>query len=166
VVAAKWHASEVSRYAEVSAVPFVLVRSLICQGMSAFIGGDFAAAESQFRRALETARLGGAGLDYEARVLALLTETYVRAGDSARAVHTFAEATETARRRTDRYSECHAAIAGAMALVTGGRRDTLREAAQLLGRADELIVITGAVVFRPLLEQAQLLVDTGKLTWS
>jgi adenylate cyclase len=166
VVAAKWHASEVARYARQSAVPFVLVKSLICQGMSAFIGGDFPAAESVFRAALATARQGGAGLDYEARLLALLTETYVRAGEAERAVHTLTEATEAALRRTDRFSECHAAVAGAMALASSGRTDRLRKAAELLGRADELIAITGAVIFQPLLEQARLLVDTGKRSWS
>jgi class 3 adenylate cyclase/tetratricopeptide (TPR) repeat protein len=163
---AKSHAAEVARYAEQSAVPFVFVKAFLCQGMSASADGDFDAAERHLLNGLKTARQGRAGLDYEARLLALLTEAYVRAGDNERGVHTAAEAMETAHRRTDRYAECHAAIVGAMALAALGRTEKLGEAVELLGLAAGLIDLTGAVIFRPMLERARLLVDTGQLLWS
>jgi hypothetical protein len=163
---AKWHAAEVVRYARQSAVPFVSVKALLCEAIAASADNDLNSAEQHCRSALATAREGGAGLDYEARLLALLTDTYVRAGDSERAVQTAVEAMETARRRTDRYAECHAVIAGAMAYATYGWPERATEATELLDRADQLIVLTGAAVLRPMRERAQLLVDTGQLSWS
>jgi len=163
---AKWHAAEVVRYAEQSAIPFVLVSALHCQGLSMAAEGDLGTTEQHFLVALEMARQRGAGLDKEARLLAQLAETHLRAGEAVRAGNTAADAIVIARRRTDRYAECHAAIVGGMALAVGGRIDGPGEAAELLGEADKLVALTGAAVFRSLLERAQLLVDTGKLLWS
>ena len=159
--AAKWHAAEVARYAEQSAVPYLSVVVLLCKGLAACSGGDFAVAEGHFLAALATAREGRVALDFEARLLALLAETYLRAGDKAHALPTAAEALATARRRTDRYAECQAAIIEVMALAVCDQTERLSEAAELLGRADQLIELTGAAVFRPMLERARLLVDTG-----
>jgi tetratricopeptide (TPR) repeat protein len=163
---AKWHAAEVVRYAEQSAIPFVLVSALHCQGLSMAAEGDLGTTEQHFLVALDMARQRGAGLDKEARLLAQLAETHLRAGEAVRAGNTAADAIVIARRRTDRYAECHAAIVGGMALAVGGRIDGPGEAAELLGEADKLVALTGAAVFRSLLERAQLLVDTGKLLWS
>jgi adenylate cyclase len=153
--AASWHAAELARYAEQAAVPFFCVVALLGQGLAASTDGDFAGAEGHFLAALDTARQRTAGVDYEARLLALLAETYVRAGDMARAGVVATEAIEAAQRRTDRYAECHAAIVGAMALA-GGRRteQQLGIAAELLDRADKLIALTGAGVFRLMRERA------------
>jgi hypothetical protein len=163
---ARWHAAQVVRFAQQSAVPFVSVKALLCEAMAASADRDFAAAEQHCLSALATARKSGAGLDYEARLLALLADTHVRAGNSEQAVRAAAEATETARRRTDRYAECHALIAGAMALAVEGEVERRREAMKQLSLADRLIVRTGASVLHPLRERAQLLVDTGQLSWS
>jgi class 3 adenylate cyclase/tetratricopeptide (TPR) repeat protein len=164
--AADRHASEVARFAEQSAIPFVIVAAQLCNGLSASVSGDFRASERHLLLALEAARKSGAGLEQEARLLALLAEAYVRTGDRAEAEDISAKAMDAARRRTDRYAECHAAIVGAMALVARSRTDRLGEAEELLGLADRLIALTGAVVFRPMLERAQMLVDTGELSWS
>lgn len=163
---ARWHAAEVVRYAEQSAVPYLFVKALLCQGMAASADGDFGAAGQHFLAALATARQSGAGLDYEARLLAMLTDAYTRAGDSEAAIRTLAEALATARRRTDRYAELHASIVGAIALAMRGQTERIRESVALLAEADDLIILTGAAVFRPLRARAQLLVDTGELTWS
>jgi class 3 adenylate cyclase/tetratricopeptide (TPR) repeat protein len=160
---AKTHTAEVVRYAEQSAIPFILVTACLCQGLSASADGDFAGAERHFLTALETARDGGAGLDKEARLLAHLAETFVLAGESERATDIAAEAIEKARRRTDRYAECHANIAGAMALAAHGRVGRSSDAAAMLGRADALIALTGAAVFQPMSERARLLIDPGEL---
>ena len=153
---AKWHASEIARYAEQSAIPFILVAALLGHGLSASTSGDYAAAEHYFLKALETARQGRAGLENEAKLLAYLAETYIRAGDDARAAQTAAEALETACRRTDRYAECHAAIALATCRRTGPRH----EATELLVRAETLIELTGGAILRPMFERAKRLVNT------
>jgi adenylate cyclase len=164
--AAKWHSDEVTAYAQKSAVPFVFVAALLCQGLAECVAGDFVAAERHLLAALEAARRGKAGLEQEARLLALLTETYLRASDTERAVQTAAEAMETSRRRTDRYAECHAAIVGAMALAATGGASQRQQCIELLSQADALIARTGALVFCAMRDQAQLLVDTGSLSWS
>lgn len=163
---ARRHAAEVGRYAEQSAIPFVFGNALLCRGMAAATAGEFAAAEQHFHAALVTARQGGAGLENEAKLLALLADNHLRAGDIERARPTSAEATEVARRRNDRYAECHAAMAGAMALAAGGRAEQCREAVALLGRADQLIAETGAVILLPMRERVRRLIDTGRLSWS
>jgi adenylate cyclase len=163
---AKQHAAEVVRYGEQSAIPFVFVKASLCQGMSALAENDVIAAEQHFLAALETARHGSTGLDYEARLLALLADTLLRGGAMERAAQTAAEAMEIARQRTDRYAECHAALSGAAALAMAGGTERREEAVALLRQADQLIAVTGAEVFRPMRERAQLLVDTGQLSWS
>jgi adenylate cyclase len=161
-VAAKRHASEISAYANKSAIPFVVVAALLGHGISASTIGDYAAAERFFREALETARQGKAGLEYEARLLAHSADAFVRTGDMVSAAKTATEAMETARRRTDRLAECHATIVRATAIATNGRAGWHREATELLDRAGNLITLTGAAVFNHRLRQAQLLVDIGE----
>jgi class 3 adenylate cyclase/tetratricopeptide (TPR) repeat protein len=158
--AAKWHAAEIARYADQSAMPYVTVLAKICHGLSVSLRGDFDAAGPQYRGALDLARSSKAALEQEAKVLALLAEANVRAGNFAAAVRIAAEARETARRRTDRYAECHAAIVGAIALAACREAGWQWEAADLLDRAEMLIVETSAAVFRPILGEAHLLVDT------
>jgi len=166
VVAAKRHASEVVHYAEQSSIPFIFVKASLCQGISSLVESDLVGAEQHFLTALATARQSAAGLDYEARLLAWLAHTYVRSGAMERAIQISAEAMEVARQRTDRYAECDAAIAGAMALAALGGTGRRREILELLSQADQLIATTGADVFLPMRRQAQLLVDTGQLSWS
>ncbi len=84
---AKWHATEVERFAERSApVPYVFIKALLCQGMAASSEGDFGTAAKHFHAALATARQGRVGLESEARLLALLVDTYARVGEFERAV--------------------------------------------------------------------------------
>ena len=166
VVAAKRHASEVVQFAEQSSIRFVFVKASLCQGIASLVESDVDGAEQHFLTALATARQGSAGLDYEARLLARLAHTYVRSGAMERAIQVSGEAMEVARRRTDRYAECDAAISGAMALAAVGGAGRRREMLELLNQADQLIATTGARVLLPMRRQAQLLVDTGQLSWS
>ncbi len=161
-LAAKWHASELSRHAEQSAIPFVLVAAQLGHGISASTGGDYDAAERHFRQALTAARQGRAGLENEAKLQAHLADAYIRAGDEARAAHTAAEAMQTARQKTDRCAECHAAIVGSSALATLRQIGWRNEATQLLNRAETLIITTGATIFQPMLERAQRLVESAE----
>jgi class 3 adenylate cyclase/tetratricopeptide (TPR) repeat protein len=159
---AKSHAYEVARYAEQSAMPYVSVLASLCHGLSASIAGDLQVAEVRFREALEAARRSRAGLENEARLLALLAEIGVRAGDNSGGARTADEAIATARRHTDRYAECHATIVKAIALAAGRQTGWQPEAAELLDRAEQLIVMTAAINFRPILEDAQRAVDMVK----
>jgi class 3 adenylate cyclase/tetratricopeptide (TPR) repeat protein len=156
--AARWHAGEVARYAEQSAIPFILIAALLSRGLAASAQRDYVAAEGYFLEALEMARRRRAGLENEAKLLANLAETYLRADNEVRAAKSAAEALETARRRTDRYAECHSAIV----LATCLRIRSRHEAVELLNRARTLIELTGAEIFLPMLKRASQLVIPGE----
>jgi class 3 adenylate cyclase len=160
-VAAKWHADKSAAYADQSGMLFLGVWAKICRGLASLTVGDFAAAEQHLLEALRMARHGKAGLEEEARVLAYLTEAYILAGDFERAARTSVEAMEAARCRADRRAECHASIAGAIALAGTRRAGWRNQAAELVSRAEALIDLTGAEMFRLMLARARLLVDTG-----
>lgn len=158
--AAKWHADKASDYADQSGIPFLAVWACICRGLSSLARGDFAAAEQHLLGALRMAQNSKVGLEEEARILANLAETYVLCGDFERAAQTSHEAIEAARRRADRRAECHAMIARVIALAATRRAGWRTEATELVSRVEELIGLTGAEIFHPMLLQAKLLVDT------
>ena len=82
-------------------------------------------------------------LELEARLLAHLADTYLRAGDAARAAKVAVEAMDVARRRTDRLAEYHA---GSVAVRAGGERD-----AALVARTRMLANDTGAGLLQSIL---------------
>jgi len=156
-VAAKWHAGEVVRYAERFAIPYLLVMGHAARGLSASAAGDFDAAPYHLREALESARRGGAGLEYEAKFLAQLAETYDRAGDWALASTIAAEAIVVALRRSDRLAELHGHIVAAHVLFSGNEPERRPKAEAHLARARHLLGVTGAAVFEPVLSRLQSL---------
>jgi class 3 adenylate cyclase/tetratricopeptide (TPR) repeat protein len=154
VLAASWHAAEIANYAAQSGIPYIHTMSIGCRALAESIDGSFASAISHFREALVSARRSRAGLDHEAKLLAFLADTLVRAGDHALAARVAAEALEVARRRTDRLAELHASIVAARALSVDGGPERRSQADRHLGRAEDLMKITGAAIFKPLFQQA------------
>jgi class 3 adenylate cyclase/tetratricopeptide (TPR) repeat protein len=161
--AAKWHADKASAYADQSGIPFLSVWACICRGLSSLTNNDFATAEQHLQGSLRMAQNSKVGLEEEPRILANLAETYVLQGDFERAAQTSYGAMEAARRRADRRAECHAMIARVIALAATRRAGWQNETTELISRVEELIGLTGAEIFRPMLLQAKLLVDTGPL---
>jgi tetratricopeptide (TPR) repeat protein len=165
-VAAKRHAKEVGSYAAQSAMPYLRVVALLCQGLALSAGGDYPAAESQLQDALATARSSGAGMEFEAKLMAWLADTQGRAGEWQRAVAQAYQAIDAARRRSDRFAECYAHILAAQALLAHRGAARHREANGLLDRAERLLRETGAEMLRPLLQHAQGRVDRAEQSCS
>jgi adenylate cyclase len=150
-LAASRHANEIGRLAARAAVPYWLVLASFCQGLAAATAGDFIEADRFFQQALAASRRSGAGLEFEARMLAYQADNLMRAGDSLRAGEVATEAIGVAWRKADRLGECHASLVGAEACLTrSGPRDD-EEARQLLDRANALIAETGAMAYEPMM---------------
>jgi adenylate cyclase len=150
--AARWHAARVAGYADQAAMPYLLVIATGYRGMAALTAGDYSESIRCFREALDTARRRGAGLEYEAKHLALLADAFDCAGEQVHAADTAGEAIEAARRRADRIWECFACIILARTLIAGGERKRLADAIIHLDRAESLLRTTGVEFFRPVMQ--------------
>jgi adenylate cyclase len=156
---ARSHAARIAGIAEKSGMPYVRVCALACIGSSRVIAGEYRAGIDDFTAALSLARDAKAGLENEPQIFAGLAEAHYRAGDLAIARRIASEAIEVARRRSARTAECHACIVRAAALI-GSSESEAGEVDRLLSRAEELIDATGAVIYRPLLDEARLQLST------
>ncbi|MEI7714074.1 MAG: hypothetical protein WCI94_21750, partial [Rhodospirillales bacterium] len=130
-------------YAERSGLPYLRARALVCKGLAASTGGDFAAAVGYFSEALDGARLAKTGLELEARLLAHLADTYLRADNRDLAIAAARDAMDAARRRTDRLAECHASVVSLLAKRT--------DIPDLADRTAALLKDTGAAVLQSML---------------
>jgi len=151
---AKSHANEIANYAAQSGMPYLLTVTVGYRGLAQFAEGDFTSAADCFREALATARRSRAGLEIEAKLMAFLAHALDRAGDHARATEVAAEAILVGQRRTDHLAELHANIVAAHALSASDEAGRRSAAEEHLGRAQELLDMTGAAIFLPLLRQA------------
>jgi class 3 adenylate cyclase/tetratricopeptide (TPR) repeat protein len=161
---ARAHAARVAEIADRSGIPYVRVCALACTGSSKIIAGDLNGAMRDLKESLAFARQAKAGLENEAQMLASLAEAHYRAGELELARGAAREAIDVARRRSARTAECHACIIWAAALLAGHDADRRGEADKLLRRAEELIQISGAVIYRPLLNEARLRLRTNGST--
>jgi adenylate cyclase len=148
---AERHASRVSEIAGKTEIPYLQVYAFACEGTARSIANDFAGAEREFSQGLKFLRKTSAVMEYESEILASLADCYYQMGQPRRAQATAKEAIELAQRRCTRLPECRATITYAAALLAehGGTR--LEEAESLFRRAEDLIRITGAEIYQPLL---------------
>jgi adenylate cyclase len=152
--AAQRHAAQVGEYAAQTAIPYLRVAARNCFGLAQSAAGDFPSAVVELQEGLALARRAKAGLEFEARLVSDLADTLYRAGEIGRAAEMADEAIDIARRRTHRVAECHALLTCAAALLTAGRSRGM--AAQLLERAEQLVQLCGAAVFRSNLAHVRL----------
>jgi class 3 adenylate cyclase/tetratricopeptide (TPR) repeat protein len=150
---ARRHAAKVTELADESAMPYLRVAAMACAGLAKATAGDFIAAATTLREAIDFARRARAGLEFEARMLADLADALYRSGDFGAALKMSEEAISVARRRTDRMAEYHAALVRGitLAVADGGSGDA--EADQLLEHAQQLLGVSGAAFYEPRLAQ-------------
>jgi class 3 adenylate cyclase/tetratricopeptide (TPR) repeat protein len=155
------HARQVAELAEKHGIPYLRVFSLACLGTARGLAGNFADAIRDFREALEVAREKRAAMEYESEILASLADCYYRTGEFGKAAAVAKDAIEIAKKRSARLPECRASITCAVALEHDGAQRPEVEA--LLRRAAELIRVTGASIYEPLLaeERQQLSLVTS-----
>lgn len=92
-----------------------------------------------------------ASIELEPQLLAGFADCHSRMGEPERAAAIAAEAIELARRRSTRLAECRAAIIRAAALLAQRGSTSRDEALRLFRLAEQLIEVTGARIYEPLL---------------
>lgn len=151
---AKRHAAHVIELGDKSGMPYLAAYGFACRGTVHALERNFAMAAQSFAEGWEFVRQTEAARQFESELVTSLAECYLRKGDPQRAEAVAAEAIILALRRGTRLAECRASIIRGAALHA--LRGTLSdEIARLFHRAKELIGITGARIYEPLLEQAQ-----------
>ena len=150
---ARRHAARVDELARQSAMPYLRVTAIACDGLAKATAGDFEAGAQDIRAAIDFGRGSRSGLEYEGRMLADLAEIQYRAGKPELALEAAMEAIAVAKRRTDRVAEFHATLMQGTIFAVGGRSN---EAAGLLEQADQLSRASGAMFFEPLLSRLRL----------
>ena len=150
---ARPHATKVAQLAEESGTPYLRVAAMVCAGLAEATECQFSKGANQLREAINFARSARAGLEFEARMLADLSDTLYRAGNLEAALETAGEAVVVARRRTDRIAELHATVLRGLVLVAAGDTQQGEEVRKLIKHAENLLDISGAAFFEPQLVQ-------------
>ncbi len=148
---AKTHASRVSEIASTTEIPYLQVYAFGCEGTARSIANDFAGAAREFYQGLKFLRQTSAVMEYETEILASLADCHYKMGQPKRAQATAHEAIELAKRRCTRLPECRASITYGAALLAEYGSMRLDEAESLFRRAEDLIQVTGAGIYQPLL---------------
>ncbi|QPF83482.1 AAA family ATPase [Bradyrhizobium genosp. L] len=152
---AKPHAARIAELAEQSGTPYLRVAAVASAGLASAAAGDFRVAAPQLREAIDFARSARAGLEFEARMLADLTEALYLAADFDAALQSADEALTVARRRTDRVAELHATVLRGLIVCALGNTSH-DELDALVSAAQNLLDVSGAAYFEPQLDQLRL----------
>jgi adenylate cyclase len=155
------HAARVDEIAARSGIPYLVVYAAACRGTAKTLQHDLAGAADDFAEGIALARKAKAALEFEPEMLASLADCQLAAGSPKEALATVQEAISIARQRGARMAECRAAITGGAAAVAVGRAAALENADAFFERAAELIRISGARIYAPLLERERA--SIGKL---
>jgi tetratricopeptide (TPR) repeat protein len=148
---AEQHALRVAEIAEKHGSPYLRVFALLCRGMAKSIAKDFASAARDFHQALQFVRQARAAMECEPEILASLADCYYQAGDSERAISLAKETIDLARQRSARLPECRACLTRGAALLASHGATQIHETEGLFRCADELIRVSGARIYEPLL---------------
>ena len=152
---AERHASHLAQIAEKHGSPYLRVFAFACSGTAKSVSGDFAAAARDFVAGLEFLRKTKAAMEYEPEILASLADCQYISDEPGRAIEIAKEAIRIAQQRNARLPECRASITFGEALIAESGVSAVDEAEALFGRAEELIRVTGACIYEPLLARAR-----------
>jgi tetratricopeptide (TPR) repeat protein len=158
-VTAKHHASVLDDYARRSRLPYLQVAALIGSGRASSAAQDFDGALALFHEALTVMRRTRAGLEWEPILLSTIADLTYRSRAAGQAAVLASNAIELARARTNRVAECLALLVRAMALLDARSRSTAMQARPLLARAEQLIDLSGAAVFEPMLRRTRSMIE-------
>ncbi|MGY8683226.1 adenylate/guanylate cyclase domain-containing protein [Bradyrhizobium sp. UFLA05-153] len=152
---AERHAWHLAQIAEKHESPYLRVFAFACSGTAKSVAADFAAAARDFVAGLEFLRKTKAAMEYEPEILASLADCHYQSDEPGRAIEIAKEAIRIAQQRNARLPECRASITFGEALIAESGFSAIDEAEALFGRAEELIRVTGACIYEPLLARAR-----------
>ncbi len=148
---AQQHSARVTEIAERQGSPYLRVFALYCSGIVNSLTRDYDSAARNFSEALEFSRTARAAMECQPEILASQAGCHYQAGECERAVTIAREAIDVARQRSGRLAECRASITCGAALLTIYGTDRLDDVEDLFARAEQLIGLTGARIYEPLL---------------
>jgi class 3 adenylate cyclase/tetratricopeptide (TPR) repeat protein len=157
---AERHAMRVAEIAEKGGTPYLRVYAYACAGTAKSVAGNFVGAARDFTEGLEFVQQAKAAMAYEPELLASLADCYYQMEEMEQAIVIAKDAIELAQERNARLAECRASIICGAALLAkhGGVR--FDEADGLFHHAEDLIRMSGARIYEPLLLQARSRIST------
>jgi class 3 adenylate cyclase/tetratricopeptide (TPR) repeat protein len=150
------HANRVADLAMRQGSAYLRAYSLACSGTAHSIGGDHRAAIRAFAEALTFLRDARVAMEIEPEMLASTAECHLRSGDFDLAARTAQEAIGISQARSARLPQCRATITLAKALNASNDPEARDEAMKLLDQAEELIKVSGAIIYTRLLDEARV----------
>jgi class 3 adenylate cyclase/tetratricopeptide (TPR) repeat protein len=152
---AKHHAACVAEIAERHGSAYLRVFALAAAGIAKSVEQDFIGAIADFREGLNIARTTKAAMEYECEMLASIADCQFQASAFEPALRSAREAIAIAQQRSSRLPECRASITCGAALLALEGDGQLSQAEALFNRANELIALSGATIYRPMLAKEQ-----------
>lgn len=144
VLLAEHHSERAFSMASQSGSPYFRTYATASRGLSHIVAGRFGSAAQDLTTALDLCRQRQAGLEYESRILAHLSEAYRRQGNLNAALDAAKDAIVIGSQRGARTGECLAHIMLGHALIELKDRSRATDEAD---RAEVLIEETGARLF-------------------
>ncbi len=149
------HAWRVAEMATRQGSPYLRAYSLSCTGTAQSIAQNHQGAVQSFTQAVDFVRETRVAMEIEPELLANIADCQLRSGAITDAIEKAREAIAVSQDRSARLPQCRASITLATALVLTNNSEALDEAVELLGHAEELVRLTGADIYLPLLEEAR-----------
>jgi class 3 adenylate cyclase/tetratricopeptide (TPR) repeat protein len=149
------HAGRVADLTTRQGSAYLRAYSFACSGTALGIGGNYEAAVQAFTEGVNFVREARVAMEIEPELLASIADGQLRGGALQLAIRTAQEAILIAQGRSARLPECRASITLASALSATDDFEARNQAAELLDRAEQLIRVSGAAIYLPLLEEAR-----------
>ncbi len=153
VALAHEHAEHVAELSARRAVPYLRAAAFYCKGFALSVAGRHQGAIEEFSQALAFVRQANVAREYETEILAGLAESHRCVGDIDAALSFAAECIDISKQRSTRLTECRALITAAAARMDRIDSRSANEVPGLLAQAAELVEVTGAQVYRELVDQ-------------
>jgi hypothetical protein len=154
-IMANEHAGRVAELAMRQGSPYLRAYSFACTGTARSIGGNYEAAIEAFTEGIHFLRDARVAMEIEPDMLASIADCQLRSGEFHLAIATAQEAILIALGRSARLPQCRASITLASALNATNEIEVRDQATELLDRAEQLIHVSGANIYLPLLEETR-----------
>jgi adenylate cyclase len=150
---AEHHAVQVERLADEHGSAYLRVFATIGRAIIHGMRGDLRGAIDAFQSGLDLLRRASVAMEAEPDILAHLADCHLRNAAYGEAYRTAREAVALARHRSARVAECRALLLCGAALLAHGDARRSDQAKKLIQRAWDVIDVSGARLYAPLLEK-------------
>jgi class 3 adenylate cyclase/tetratricopeptide (TPR) repeat protein len=149
------HAGKVTEMVTHQGSPYLRAYSFACNGTAHGIAGNYGDAIQAFTDGINFVREARVAMEIEPDMLASMADCQLRNGDVLAAIETAEKAIDISQVRSARLPQCRASLTLANALLLSTDVKMPNRTVDLLDSAEELIRITGAEIYRPMLEEVR-----------